>query len=73
MWNPKIKLFGSGNYESLEKSINEFLSKPNVRLIDIKYCGFWAPTSMSGSTITELNMFDRIMVLYEDRNNDPDI
>lgn len=64
----KTKLISNSDCVEFEKNLNDFIKDKKV--VDIKYKPMWIPTSMHGATITSTTIFDRVLVIYEEDEND---
>lgn len=64
----KVKIFSSKNPAEFEKAVNEFISDESVvrNIVSIQYQPMWIPSMYTGPRISEIYVYDRVLITYED-------
>lgn len=60
----KVEIFGYSKAADFENALNRFIADKKV--IDIKYQALVVPTSFYSGTPTNINVYDRALVIYEE-------
>lgn len=64
----KVKLLGSSNAANFQDDLNQFIA--DKKIIDIKYQAITIPTSFRSGVPSNIGVFDRALVIYEELGPD---